>query len=186
HRQERVLLGAVEAMDLVDEQKRPLPSLASGTRRVKHLLEVGDARKDRGNLLEVEGSRPRQEPGDRGLAGAGRPPEAERPEGTGMGQARGRACRAEQMVLADDLAELARPQLVGERTRRIALEPGRREQASFPALGARRHPRSSTDICWPPRMMVMRQTRFCCPAMRCRSPVLAILVLLTVSTRSPR
>src|SRR6516225_6653540 len=76
------------------------------------------------------------------------------------------------MVLADDLAELRRPQLIGERTRRIALEPGGREQARAGAFGARRHPRSSTDTCWPPP--------------RSRSRVFAILALLTESTRSPR
>ncbi len=38
----------------------------------------------------------------------------------------------------------------------------------------------------PPRTMVMRHARLCCPATRSRSRVLAILVLLTDSTRSPR
>ena len=52
---------------------------------------------------------------------------------------------AEQMVLADHLGELGRPQPVGERPRRIALEAGGREQAS--ALRARFWPRGR----WPYR-----------------------------------
>src|SRR5262249_4056964 len=92
----------------------------------------------------------------------------------------------EQMVLADDLAELRRPQLVGERPRRVALEPGGREQARAGALGARRHPRSSTDSCWPPPPMGMLQRRLCWPGARSGSRVLPLLGLLTESRGSPR
>ena len=34
------------------------------------------------------------------------------------------------MVLSDDLIEALRAQSIGERARRVALEPGRREQAA--------------------------------------------------------
>ena len=54
-RQEAILLGAVEAMDLVDEQQRPWPIGAARARRLEHLLEVGDAGEDRRDLLEVRG-----------------------------------------------------------------------------------------------------------------------------------
>ena len=138
HRQEGVLLRAVEAMDLVDEEQRPLPGLAPRAGRVEHLLEVGDAGEDRRNLLEVQVGRLRQEPRHRGLAGAGRPPEHQRAERAGLEHARERAVGTEQMILADDLAERRRPQLVGERARRVALEARRREQARPAALGARR------------------------------------------------
>src|SRR5262249_57718809 len=111
-----------------DEEKRPLPDLASRPRRVEHLLEVSDAGEDRRDLLEIEIGRSRQQPRDRGLAGAGRPPKDERAERSRIEQARECAVRPEQMVLADDLAELRRPQLIGERTRRIAVEPRRCEQ----------------------------------------------------------
>src|SRR5262249_20050491 len=88
------------------------------------------------------------------------------------------------MILADDFGESPRPQLVRQRTRRGAVEPRRRKEGRT-ALGARRHPRSSTDTCWPARTMVMLQGRVAWPAMRSRSRVFAILVLLTESTRSP-
>src|SRR5262245_27016962 len=146
-------------MDFVDEEKRPLPDLASRARRVEHLLEVADAGADRRDLLEMEVGRSRQQPRYRGLAGTGRSPKDERAQRSRIEQARERAVGTEQMVLADDFAEPRRPQLVGERPRRVALEPGGREQARAGALGARRHPRSSTDSCWPPRTMVMLQRR---------------------------
>ena len=128
HRQERVLLRAVEAVDLVDEQQRPLPGLAPRARRVEHFLEVGDAGEDRGNLLEMQLGGVGEQPRDRGLAGAGRPPEDQRAERAGVEHARERAVGAEQMVLPDHLRERRRPQPVGQRPRRIALKAGGREQ----------------------------------------------------------
>ena len=83
-------------------------------------LQVGDAGEDRRNLLEMQVGFLRQQPRDRGLAGAGRSPEDQRAERARRQHARQRAIRPEQMVLADDLGELLRPQLVGERTRRVA------------------------------------------------------------------
>ncbi len=138
-RKKRILLGAVEAMDLVDEQQRPLPDLAPRARGVEHLLEVGDAGKNRRDLLELQFGGVRQEPRDRRLAGAGRPPEDERAERTRLQHAGERAVAPEQVILADDLAELARPQFVGERTRRPAIEPGSREQAWPARLWSRGH-----------------------------------------------
>src|SRR5262249_8745277 len=139
---------------------------------------------------EVQVGRLREQPRHCSLAGAGRPPEDERAQRTGIEEALERAIGAEQMVLADDFVQRLRPQLVGKGPRRVALEPGSRKQAfalRAPALGARRcHPRSSPDICWPPRMMVMRHSRLGWPATFSRSRVLAILVLLTERTRSPR
>src|SRR5262245_60833370 len=187
HRQEGILLRAVEAMDLVDEEQRPLPGFAPRARRVEYLLEIGDTGKNRRNLLEMQVGGLRQQPRHGSLAGAGRPPEHQRAQRAGVEQARERAVGTEEMILAHDLAQAGRPQLVGERTRCVALEPRRREQARSPALGARRrHPRSSTDTCWPPRRMVMLQRRLAWPATRSRSRVLAIFALLTDTTRSPR
>ena len=59
----------------------------------------------------------------------GGPQKISEPERAGVEHARERAVGAEQMVLADDVGELGRPQLVGERTRRVALEARGREQA---------------------------------------------------------
>ena len=46
-RQKRILLGAVEAMDFVDEEQRPLPHAPTAARFLKDLLQIGNARKDR-------------------------------------------------------------------------------------------------------------------------------------------
>ena len=82
-RQERVQLGPVEAVDLVDEEQRALPGLPPGARRLEHLLEVGDAGEDRRYLLEMEVGLARQKPRHGRLAGAGRPPEDQRAERAG-------------------------------------------------------------------------------------------------------
>ena len=43
HRQETVLLGAIEAMDFVDEQQRPLPGVPAALRGLENLAQFGDA-----------------------------------------------------------------------------------------------------------------------------------------------
>ena len=85
--------------------KRALPDLAARARRVEHLLEVGDAGKDRRDLLERELGRIGQQPRHGGLAGAGRPPEDQRAERARREHAGQRAVGAEQLILADDFAE---------------------------------------------------------------------------------
>ena len=122
-RQKGILLGTVEAIDLVDEEQGALADLAPGPRRVEHLLQIGDAGKDRRNLLEMELGRTRKEPRDGGLAGTGRPPEDERAEGARAEHPGERAVRAKEMILADDRGKRFRAQLVGQRPRRIALRP---------------------------------------------------------------
>ena len=166
HRQEGILLRAVETMNLVDKQQRPLPGLAARAGRVEHLLEVGDAGEDRGDLLEMQFGGIGEEPRHRRLAGAGRPPENQRAKRSGVEHARQCAVGPEQVVLSDDLGERRRAQAVGERPRCIAIKTRCREQAcpwsAWPlALGALAHPRSSIDICWPPRRMTMRHNRLC-------------------------
>ena len=104
----------------------------------------------------------------------GGPQKIERAERAGLEHAGERAVGAEQMILADHVGELVRPQLVGERPRRVALETGGREQAWSLCFWARAHPENITDICWPPRMMVMRHCRPPVPATRSRSAGLSI------------
>ena len=65
-------------MDLVHEQKRAPPRFAAVTRFLKHLFQIGDAGENRGNLLEMQVGRLRQQPRDRGLAGTWRSPEHQR------------------------------------------------------------------------------------------------------------
>ena len=123
HRQEGILLGPVEAVDLVDEEQRALPRLAPAARLLEHLLEVGDAGEDGRDLLEAEVGLARQQPRNRGLAGARRPPEDERAERAGVEHPGERAVRPQQVVLADDVGERLRPQPVGQRPRRRLFEP---------------------------------------------------------------
>ena len=115
-------------MDLVDKEQRALPGFAAQPRRIEHFLQVGDAGKDRRNLLEIKFGRMRKEPRHRGLAGAGRAPENQRAERARLQHARKRAVGAEQMVLADDVGKRVRTQLVGERPRRVAVETAGGEQ----------------------------------------------------------
>ena len=139
HGQEGILLRAVEAVDFVDEEERPLPRFPALSSGVKNLLEVGDAGKDRGDLLEVKIGGPRQEARHRGLAGAGRAPEDERAERARLQHARESAVGAKQMILPDHVSELVGAQLVGKRPRRVALKTGGREQARRALLRARGH-----------------------------------------------
>ncbi len=128
HRQEGILLGAVEAMDLVDEEKAALPALAAGSRRREDLLEVGDAGEDRGQLLEMEIGTLGEEARDGRLAAARRTPEderADRPRGEDPGQ---RAIGADEVILADDVGKARRPQAIGQRSRRPLLGFDRLEQ----------------------------------------------------------
>ena len=128
HGQETVLLRAVEAVDLVDEEQRATAHLAAPAGLLEGLLEVGDAREDRRDLFEMQVGLAGQQPRHRRLAGAGRAPEDHGAERAGIQHARERAGLADEMVLSDDLGETGRAQPVGERPRRRLLQPRRLEQ----------------------------------------------------------
>ena len=51
--EERILLGAVEAVDFVDEQQRAAALGAARARRLEHLFQLGDAGVDRRDLDEL-------------------------------------------------------------------------------------------------------------------------------------
>ena len=106
HRQEGILLGAVEAVNFVDEEQRALPGLTARPRRIEHLFQIGDAGKDRRYLLEIKLGRVGQKPRHGRLAGPGRPPENQRAERSRLQHAGERAVGAEKMVLPDDVGEL--------------------------------------------------------------------------------
>ena len=115
-RQQHVLLGAGEAVHLVEEEDRALAALAEpGAGALGDLAHVLHARADRGERLERLGADARDEPGDRRLAGAGRPPEHERRQPVRLDQDPQRLARPEQVLLADDLVERAGPQPRRER-----------------------------------------------------------------------
>ena len=129
HRQKGILLGAVEAMHLVDEQQRALAHLAAGACGVERLLQVGNAGEHRRDLLEMQIGRIRQQPRHRGLAGAGRAPEHQRTERARLQHPRQRAVGTEDVILADDLRQRARAQPVRQRTRSVVIEPRRGEES---------------------------------------------------------
>ena len=76
--QEGVLLGAVETVDLVDEQERALPDLAAAGRGGEDLAQVGHPGEGRRDLFEDQAGAVGQEPGDRRLAAARRAPQDDR------------------------------------------------------------------------------------------------------------
>src|SRR3546814_15553585 len=75
---ETVLLGAVEAVDLIHEQQRLRAHAGMLARFGEGLLQVSHARKHGGYGDEAKAHRIGQQPGDGGLAGAGRPPRTEK------------------------------------------------------------------------------------------------------------
>ena len=115
-RQERVLLGLVEPVDLVEEQDRAGASLPEPLARslddLAHVLHRGRHRRE---LLEglrrAIGDQSRQ----RRLADAGRTPEDHRRQPVGVDEGPQRPTGGEQVLLADDLVEHPRSQPGGER-----------------------------------------------------------------------
>ena len=126
--QEAVLLRAVEAVDLVDEQQRAGAGLAQALGAVEGLAQVLHAREDRRQLLEGELDLVSQQARHGGLAGARRPPQDHALQSAALEHARQRALGADQVILADDLGQPFRPQPVGEGPRRPLLQAGGLEQ----------------------------------------------------------
>src|ERR1700758_4072552 len=188
HRQEGILLRAVEAVHLVDKEQRALSHLAPRAGRIERLLQIGDAGEDRGDLLEMQLGGVSQEPRHGGLAGARRAPEDQRAERARLQHPRQRAVGAEDMILADDVGQFARAQTIRQRMRRVLLKARGCEQRCAGAALAwslRAHPPSVTLICWPPRNSVMRHSRDWSRVTLSRSPVLEIFLLFTARIMSP-
>ena len=73
-RQQRVLLRLVEAMDLVEKEDRALPARRAAVLGAReHVADLGTAGLDRRLLLEGRARVDGEHPGERRLAGAGRP-----------------------------------------------------------------------------------------------------------------
>ena len=133
--EERVLLGLVEAMDLVEEEDAPRavegePLLGLGDRGA----DLGDARHDRRERREMGADLGREQAGEAGLAGPGRPPQEQRREVAAGDAAPERPALADEVLLADELVEVPRAH---PRCERLAL--GRRlEEGLGPRAGRRR------------------------------------------------
>ena len=112
-RQECVLLPAVEAVDLVDEEDRAAPpprALGLGLGDdLADLLHAGQHGRER---HEARAHDVRHQRGQRGLAGARRPPEDHRVQLATLECCAQHAAGAEQVLLTDDLVERARPHAI--------------------------------------------------------------------------
>ena len=85
------------------------------TRGGEELFEISDARKHRRNCLKAKANRVCEQPCNRRLARARRPPQDDRGELARRHHPPNRAVIARQMILPDDIAERLRTQPFGER-----------------------------------------------------------------------
>ncbi|EKD60334.1 MAG: hypothetical protein ACD_54C00806G0001 [uncultured bacterium] len=106
--QEAILLGLVETVDFIDEQQGSLPVLPPDFSGFEDLAQVWNAGENRGNLHESQIRFMCQQPGDRGLANAGRSPQDQRRQAVRRQHRPQRTLRAKHMRLADDLRQGAR------------------------------------------------------------------------------
>ena len=135
-RQQRVLLGLVEAVDLVDEQDRAAaverePVLGLGDRGA----DLGDAGHDRRHGSEVGADGVGEQAGERRLAGAGRAPQQEARE-VAAGDRRGAAGRARRRGCPGRRTPRASAGASGRRA--AAARAAARNRASGRAPGTRR------------------------------------------------
>ena len=138
-REEDVLLRPVEAVDLVEEEGRTLSRLRSERpRALEHLPHLLDAGRDRRVREEPRRGAGGDQPRERRLADAGRPPEHERGNAVLRDRAGEETVGADDVVRALDLVERARAHAVGERHL-----PRRLPTPRAPAVRDRRGARSS-------------------------------------------
>ncbi len=104
-------------MDLVDEKQGALAVLAALAGRLEHAAQVGHAGEHCRQRLEMEIHGLGEQPGDGGLAAAGRPPEDQGAELARLEHPAEGPFRAEQVILAQDLAQRLGAQPFGERRR---------------------------------------------------------------------
>ena len=115
-REERVLLGLVEAVDLVDEQNRAAPARAPGPLGLgHHLADLLDAREHRRKRDEVRARRLGDEPREARLPRARRAPENHRLQQVALDGLPQRLAGRQQVLLAHVLVEGARAHALGKR-----------------------------------------------------------------------
>ena len=115
--QEAVLLGAVEAMNLVDEQERALAVLAALAGPLEHAAQVGHPGEDGRQRLEMQVHGFREQAGDGGLAAPRWPPQDQRAEFARLQHTAERPLGPEQVILAEDLVQRLGTQAFGQRRR---------------------------------------------------------------------
>ena len=124
--QQAVLLSAVETVHLVDEQKRAPAAPATSPSRGKNPPQIGHPGESRRDLLDVESDARGEQPGDRRLAAAGRAPQDDRGQPTGLHHPPQRGVGGKQVALPDHLLQGARTQPVGQGTVRDGAAIARR------------------------------------------------------------
>jgi hypothetical protein len=107
-REKRILLRAIEAVHLIDEQQSALADLAPGAGGIERLLQISDPGKHRRQLFEMQFGGIRQEARHRGLAGARRSPEDQRAQGPRRQHPGQGAVRPQDVILPDHLRQRAR------------------------------------------------------------------------------
>jgi hypothetical protein len=114
--QQDVLLGFVEAVDLVDEEDGGLAAqVAPGAGLVDLGADFGDVGFDAIEGLEAGAGGAGDDAGEGGFTGAGRSVEDQRGEAVGLDRAAEEFSFAEDVLLAGDLVERPRPHPGGER-----------------------------------------------------------------------
>ena len=113
--QQRVLLGLVEAMDLVEEEDRALAArVAAVLGALDHLAHLGAPRVDSRGLLEGGARVHREQPRQRRLAGARRPVQDHRVGAALLDRRAQRRAAGEQVLLAHELAQRGRAHAGGQ------------------------------------------------------------------------
>ena len=112
-REQRVLLRLVQAMDLVHEENRSQARATSGLDGFADLRHTGRHRGERSEacLLHVA-----EDPRQRRLATAGRPPENQGRQSTLGDQRMQRSTRCQQLLVADEIVEAPGAHAFGERS----------------------------------------------------------------------
>ena len=129
-RQQRVLLGLVEAVDFVHEEDRALAELPAALLRLRDRLpDVGDAGQHRVDGDEVAAGGVGDDARQRRLARARRPVEDDRAELVGLDRPAQQPSRPDDVLLADELVQRARPHPRGQRRFLVGqLVPPQRKQ----------------------------------------------------------
>src|SRR5215469_16008840 len=96
--QKRILLRAVEPVDLIDEKDRALSETAPVASLLEDLPQILHARENRRKLLKMKPRTARHEPRDRRLACAGRAPEDHRAQAFACGNPVKGAALAKEMI----------------------------------------------------------------------------------------
>ena len=125
-RQEGILLRLVEAMHLIHEQHRALPQPLRGLSGLHRLAHIAHAAQDGAQGNPAPAGPLRQQLGQGGLAGTGRPPKDHGVNAALGDQPAQRRIVAQQMRLPGEVGDGRRPQPVGQGPGLVGGEAGRR------------------------------------------------------------